>query len=172
MHIIRNDKGFSLLGALIGMAIFVIGILAVIALQTQALLGTGRATIRSEATTWGQDEAERVNALPYDDPKLEPPYASANDPGADPLEPVGSFAGGLYHQEIQGPYTVTWVVFTDAQNGNNLNAYPNINNLPMFTGVTKTQAFQDIPVNSKLIYVHVAHPRENGQRFVFVKSNT
>lgn len=163
MQILMNNKGFSLLGALMGMVIFVIGILAMIALQTQSLVSTGRATIRSTETTWGQDGLERVNSWLYDDPSL----AAA----VDPLEPVDSFPAG-FHQETQGPYTITWVVFTSAQNGQNLNAYALIRDLPMFDGVNKTQLFQDLPVNAKLVLMHIAHPRENGESFVFVKSNT
>ena len=155
-----NEEGFSLLGALIGMAIFVIGILAVFAMQTQALTSTGRSAIRSQGATWLHDTVERLNAMPYDDPNLGP----ANDP----LEP------GRLHEETQGPYTITWAVFTSAHNGQSLNGVLSAADVsrPLFSGVNKTQLFRGIPDNVKLVVVHVAHPRENGERFVFVKSDT
>lgn len=158
--ICRNAEGFSLLGALIGMAIFVIGILAVFALQTQSLTSTGRSTVRSQGISWLHDTVERLSAMPYDDPSLAP----ANDP----LEP------GRLHSEIQGPYTITWAIFTDTHNGQTLNSLFSLAdvNQPIFNGVKKTQPFRDIPEKVKLVLVHVAHPREHEERFVFVKSDT
>lgn len=155
-----NNEGFSLLGALIGMAIFVIGILAVFALQTQALTGTGRSTIRSQGSTWLHDTVERLNAMPYDDPNL----AAADDP----LEP------GRLRSTTQGPYTITWAVFTSAHNGQSLNGVLPVADVskPIFNGVIKTQQFRDIPDNVKLVVVHVDHPRVNGESYVFVKSDT
>jgi len=155
-------NGFSLLGALIGMVIFVVGILAVFAMQTQSLTSTGKSTIRSAETTWAQDAMEMFTSLPYDDPELN----AANDP----LEPVNTTPAG-FHQETRGPYTVTWVVFTSAQNGKTINDFGSIKNLLMFDGVEKTQQFKDIPSNTKLVVVNVSHPRENNTRFVFVKSD-
>lgn len=160
---INDCRGFSLIGALIGMVIFVVGILAVFAMQTQSLTSTGKSTIRSTETTWAQDAMEMFTSLPYDDPELN----ASNDP----LEPVNTAPAG-FHQESRGPYTITWVVFTSVQNGKTINDYAKIKDLTMFNNVKKTQQFKDIPDNTKLVVVHVAHPRENDTRFVFVKSDT
>jgi Tfp pilus assembly protein PilV len=154
-----NDEGFSLLGALIGMAIFVIGILAVFALQTTALTSTGKSAVRSQGITWLHDTVERLYAMPYDDPNLGP----ANDP----LEP------GKLHEETQGPYTIRWAIFTSTHNGQSLNSVLSATEVgkSIFNGVKKTQPFRDIPDNVKLIVVHVDHPREQAQRFVFAKAD-
>jgi len=173
-HVIRpNENGFSLLGALMGMAIFVIGILAVFAMQTTATVSGGSSMKLTEANSWAQDAIEILVSSPYDDPNLEPPYGGG-DP-VDPLEPVdcsdGSCPDDVLHQQTEGPYTVKWVVFTSAHNGRSINSFAPISNDPMFDGVDKMQTFQDIPANAKLVSVHVSHPRGETCQFAFFKAN-
>lgn len=167
-----NEKGFSLLGALIGMAIFVIGILAVFAMQIQATGSTGSSLKRTEANAWAQDTLEFLTTSLYDDPSLGPACGAGVD--IDPLETVdcgGTQAGGFIHQQTEGPYTIKWVVFTSDHNGTNINGYANIRNDSMFDSVDKTQNLMNIPANAKVISVNVSHPSGETSQFVLLKSD-
>lgn len=167
-----NEKGFTLLGALIGMAIFVIGILAIFAMQIQALGSTGSSLKRTEANAWAQDNLEFLITSLYDDPALGPACGAGDD--IDPLETVdcgGTQAGGFIHQQAQGPYTIKWVVFTSDHNGQRINDFANIRDDSMFDNVNKTQQLRDIPNNTKVISVNVSHPTGEASQFVLLKSD-
>ncbi|BHH82943.1 type IV pilus modification PilV family protein [Desulforhopalus sp. 52FAK] len=171
--LIHNQKGFTLLGALIGMAIFVIGILAIFALQIQAVNSTSSSLRRTEANTWAQDTLESLITSQYDDPALGPACGGGDD--IDPLETVdcgGTQGGGFIHQMSEGPYTIKWVVFTSDHNGKKINDYAIIKDDLMFDNVNKTQTLKDIPDNTKLISVNVSHPRGEASQFVLLKSDT
>lgn len=67
---IRNPGGFTILEVLIAMAIFAVGILGVAKMQLSAVSGNSSARGMTEAATVGQQQIERLMALPYDDPLL------------------------------------------------------------------------------------------------------
>ncbi len=163
-EILQSNEGFSLLGALIGMAIFIIGMLGVFAMQTKALTSTGKSVKLSQSISWAQNYAEQLMAVPYDDPDL--------DASQDPLEPINTFTGTAdgIHTATEGPYNVSWAVFTSTQNGQSLQAL-GLNTNSMFDKVATTQNFTDIPSNSKLVLVHVAHPIGDAARIAFIKPN-
>ena len=80
-----NQKGFTLVEVMIGMAIFVIGYLAVGSMQMLAIKGNSSARKTTEAATLAADQMETLIVLPYEN--------------IDSGGPV-----------IQGAYTVDWQV--------------------------------------------------------------
>lgn len=83
-----DDRGFTLVEVMIGMAIFVIGYLAVASMQMMAINGDAGARKTTEAATLAADRLESLIALPYD---------NINNGG-----PIS-----------QGAYTISWQVDTD-----------------------------------------------------------
>ena len=83
-----NNKGFTLVEVMIGMAIFVIGYLAVASMQMVAIKGDANARKTTEAATLAADRLETLIVLPYDN------IASGG--------PV-----------TEGAYTVSWQVTDD-----------------------------------------------------------
>ncbi len=61
-----NQKGFTLVEVMIGMAIFVIGYLAVGSMQMLAIRGNTNARQITEAATLAADQLETLIVLPYD----------------------------------------------------------------------------------------------------------
>ena len=61
-----NNKGFTLVEVMIGMAIFVIGYLAVASIQMVAIKGDANARKTTEAATLAADRIERLMVLPYE----------------------------------------------------------------------------------------------------------
>ena len=86
----KDNKGFTLIEVLIGMAIFTIGILAVAALQASSTKGNSHARRITEATALAESQIEDLMQLSYDHADLNP----ANNP----------------HENFQDPYTVNWNV--------------------------------------------------------------
>jgi len=66
MNITRNDKGFTLVEALIASLILTIGILTLITMQTTSIKGNAKARNLTTAATWGQDKIEQLFAMDYD----------------------------------------------------------------------------------------------------------
>jgi type IV pilus assembly protein PilV len=60
-----DNRGFTLVEVMIGMAIFAIGFLAVSAMQITAIQGNGSAREGTEAATLAAAQAERLMAQPY-----------------------------------------------------------------------------------------------------------
>ena len=82
---VSNNKGFTLVEVMIGMAIFVIGYLAVASMQIVAIKGDTSARKTTEAATLAADRLETLIVLPYDN----------------------IAAGGPV---VEGAYTVAWQV--------------------------------------------------------------
>ena len=84
----KSDKGFTLVEVMIGMAIFVIGYMAVASMQIMSIKGNTSARKITEAATLATDRLETLIVLPYDN--------------IDSGGPV-----------TQGAYTVSWQVADD-----------------------------------------------------------
>ena len=84
-----NNKGFTLVEVMIGMAIFVIGYLAVASMQMLAIKGDTSARKTTEAATLAADQLETLIVLPYD-----------NIANGGPV--------------VEGAYEVSWQVDEDA----------------------------------------------------------
>ena len=65
-NMVPNNKGFTLVEVMIGMAIFVIGYLAVASMQMLAISGDTSARKTTEAATLAADRLETLIVLPYD----------------------------------------------------------------------------------------------------------
>ncbi len=78
----RSEEGFSLLEVLIAMAIFFIGMLAVASMQIASLNGTSEAYEYTEATTWVEDQVEKLMMLSFNDSQLD-----LNPDGNNPTKP-------------------------------------------------------------------------------------
>ena len=83
-----NNRGFTLVEVMIGMAIFLIGFLAVGSLQIMAIKGNTGAREATEAATRATNQLETLIVMPY-----------------------GSIVGG--GPVTQGAYTVSWAVLDD-----------------------------------------------------------
>jgi prepilin-type N-terminal cleavage/methylation domain-containing protein len=87
---VPNNKGFTLVEVMIGMAIFIIGYLAVASMQIVAIRGDTSARKTTEAATLAADRLESLIVLPYEN------------------IPVGTSA-----TVTEGAYAVSWQVDED-----------------------------------------------------------
>jgi len=62
----RDNKGFTIVEVMIGMAIFIIGYLAVGSMQLMAIRGDASARKITEAASLAADRMETLMVLPYD----------------------------------------------------------------------------------------------------------
>ena len=85
---VPNNKGFTLVEVMIGMAIFIIGYLAVASMQMVAIKGDTGARKVTEAATLAADRLETLMVLPYEN-----------------IPPNG--------EVTEGPYKVSWQVDPD-----------------------------------------------------------
>ena len=86
---IGNQKGFTIIEALIAITLLAVGILAAATMQISAITGNSRANRITEASVLAADQAEWFMSLPYDDP---------------------AFVDG---NRVAGNYTVSWTVADD-----------------------------------------------------------
>jgi type II secretory pathway pseudopilin PulG len=90
----RNTGGFLLVEAIFAVAVFSIGVLAVVALQTAATKRAGENLRDSQAQSCLEEEVERLKALDFTDDDLYPRVLLFN-----------------YCVVDNTPYTIRWVVF-------------------------------------------------------------
>jgi len=76
---LRRDRGFSILEVLIGMSLFMVGLLGVTALQISSLKSSSFAGNLSEATTMAASRIEEIMSWKFDDPRLTDKQTSGND---------------------------------------------------------------------------------------------
>lgn len=72
MLIIKNDKGFTLIEALIAMMVLAIGILAISTMQDVSIKGNTKAKLITQASVLGGNSYERLLNVDYDDPIMDP----------------------------------------------------------------------------------------------------
>jgi len=89
---VPNNKGFTLVEVMIGMAIFIIGYLAVASMQIMAIKGDSGARKTTEAATLAADRLETLIILPYENiedggPVTEGVYQVSWDVEEDTLLP-------------------------------------------------------------------------------------
>ena len=68
---IDSQGGYTLVEVLMAMAVFLIGILAVLMMQIKAIDTNASARTVTENYTWAMDKAEELLALNYDDAQLD-----------------------------------------------------------------------------------------------------
>jgi len=96
LPVATETAGFTMVEVLIALAVFSIGILAVLAMQISAINQNASARMQSEATGLAVHTMERLIVAPYDHDDLS--EDAANNP----------------HQQVIGPYRVQWNVTTPA----------------------------------------------------------
>ena len=107
----NSQSGFTLIEALIAIAIFSIGLMAVGALQASSLMRTGDVARRTQAWALLDEQVARLKAMPF--------YQDAATQTFTPdLDENG---GGFAHQEdptqMSDMYTVHWQVVDDTPIG-------------------------------------------------------
>ena len=99
----RTQKGFTILEAMIAMAVLTFGILVLQKMQLVAMNGNKKAIYLTTAANLASRQIEELRALPYSDPSL-----SDNDTNIDGSEthypPAGSLPSG---------YAMSWTVWED-----------------------------------------------------------
>jgi len=117
MNDLKRDDGFTLIEVLIAMAIFSIGIMVVVSLQTDAVMKTVSARNTTEALELASAQVEFLHGLPLYDPDLDLDGNGVEEPFDMPPELNAGF-----HEAAVGRYTMRWTV-TDNQP---LVAIPNV----------------------------------------------
>lgn len=105
-----NDDGFTLIEALIAIAIFSIGLLAVGALQANSLKRTGNIAQRTEAWAVLDNQVAQLKSQAF----YQDPAAKTFTPGLD--DTGGGFTQQVDRQ-MNGTYTVYWRVADDTPLG-------------------------------------------------------
>ena len=101
-----NEAGFTLIEALIAIAIFSIGLLAVGALQARSLMSTGDVARKTEAWTLADEQVTLLKAMPF----YQDPATQTFTPELD--ENGGGFAH-MVNRQMNGTYWVHWQVEDD-----------------------------------------------------------
>jgi prepilin-type N-terminal cleavage/methylation domain-containing protein len=108
----NKEEGFTLIEVLVAIALFTVGVLATLSMQSSVIKTYGLARNSTEATTFASDLLERLNSLPYNDAT----YLSAGGhPAADPDVREGrvDFAVGA-NLRPDTPFTYTYRIDQDA----------------------------------------------------------
>lgn len=115
-YLFKNQKGFSLIEALVAMAILAVGLLAVGLMQIGAMKGNTNAMSRSDGVEIAQSVMDRLRSVPLDDTLLSDAF-TAN--GLDALDANADHNGSeLYAANpVVGPngqtYSIFWNVLED-----------------------------------------------------------
>lgn len=71
-----DEKGFTLIEAMVAMMVFSVGVMAVLLMQARAIDDTGMASHRSGGTRLAMSLLESLHQLPFDDPLLVQTHAN------------------------------------------------------------------------------------------------
>lgn len=102
---VSDASGFTLIEVLIAIAIFAIGLMAMGALQTSALMGTGNVTRKTEAWAALEAQAETIKQIPF--------YQDVNTRTFPPALVAGGFGGARSAVSANGRYNIQWQVLDD-----------------------------------------------------------
>jgi len=109
-HAAEGNAGFSLLEVMAAMAIFFLGIMAIMALQTSSVRGNTRARGVTDISVLAADRLEKLIALPYDDPGLlQGNFPQPQD--ADGLD--NNYDGEFDEDDEVGPLSIQWNIVDD-----------------------------------------------------------
>ncbi|MBU2539089.1 MAG: prepilin-type N-terminal cleavage/methylation domain-containing protein [Proteobacteria bacterium] len=78
MRFPANEKGFTLIEAMVAMVVLAIGILGVVIMQTRAVSANASAFSRTSGTGVGISVLETLQQMPFNDPNLQQTHAAAN----------------------------------------------------------------------------------------------
>lgn len=119
----NNEKGFTLVEAVIAAAVLGIGIFSFYAMQVRSIDGNAKAARITYGTSWASDQIENLLALDFDDALLDDDdldgtNRDANGDGVDDsgnnfgLNDTGAQADGSLASP-DGLYTIFWNVAVD-----------------------------------------------------------
>lgn len=104
------EGGFTLIEVLLAMAIFLIGILAVLMMHIKAINTNSGARSVTLNYTWAMDKVEELLRLPYDDSNLA---AGAHTPASD-ADFIDNNANGQIDEDGEtGQILISWSVQDD-----------------------------------------------------------
>ena len=106
---VSNASGFTIIEVLVAIAIFSIGLMAMGALQTSALMKTGDVTRKTEAWALLAEQAELLKQLPF--------YVNVGAQTHPPALDAGGFGGPRSVVSPDGRYTIQWQVVDDESIG-------------------------------------------------------
>jgi type IV pilus assembly protein PilV len=109
MNKIKNDRGFSLIEALIAIFVLTIGVFSLYSMQITSLMGNNRAITITSLADWSSSQIERLMSLPYDDPLLNDTQPAQ---GLAANTVANSDSGAVNSPD--GRYTMFWNVAIDA----------------------------------------------------------
>ncbi len=156
-NITSQHDGFSVIEVLIAMGIFAIGVLGVMSMQTFSMTRTTSAVKNNQAGFYAVDAVEDLMRTAY---------------GNSDLDSISTLGGAALKTKTEGPYTITWAVFSSTENGTSVGAdYGVYAGEPIFQYSDNTQVIDNIRANTKLVMVNVTHPLGENARLVFLKPN-
>ena len=107
----KGDAGFTILEVLAALAIFSIGFLAVMALQTSSIRGNARARGVTDISVYAADRIEKLMALPFSDANLVAGNYPAGGQAVDGID--NNYDSWIDEANETGPLTVTWTIVND-----------------------------------------------------------
>jgi len=106
----RKNDGFTLIEILIAMAVFAIGILAVLSMQISSVNTNATAKKVTDNYTWAAQRVEEFMALPFTDPLLNDTGSNFFSPGQD-VDGIDNNADGQIDESGEDGYaTIAWRV--------------------------------------------------------------
>jgi len=110
-HYVKDNAGFTILEVLAALAIFSLGILAVMALQSSSIRGNARARGVTDISVYAADRIEKLMTLPFNDANL---VAGNYPPGGQVVDGIdNNYDGRIDEADETGPLTVTWTIVND-----------------------------------------------------------
>lgn len=106
----QHDAGFTILEVLVALAIFFLGIMAVMALQTRSVQGNARARGVTDIAVCAADRLEKLIALPFNDPNLVAGNFNP-DQAADGID--NNYDGFIDEANESGSLSVAWTIADD-----------------------------------------------------------
>lgn len=110
-HFNKGNAGFTILEVLAALAIFSLGFLAVMALQSSSIQGNSRARGVTDISVYAADRIEKLMALPFSDANLTAGNYPAGGQVLDGID--NNYDGRIDEANENGPLTVTWTIVND-----------------------------------------------------------
>ena len=104
----NNQNGFTLIEVMISLAIFSIGILSIMLLQTTGIKGNATANTVTAATIHATNQLEQIYAMDYDD------LLDTSGDGAAGLDDIVGSDGTATGTSPEGSYSIFWNVWEEA----------------------------------------------------------
>ena len=114
LTVYNDNQGFTLIEVLMAMVIFLIGILSVAAMQTNATRGNIAANKSTRGFTWCSDRMETLMRLPYTEPLAGDLAIGNHAPAQDADSIDNDYDGQIDEAGETGNINITWFIFDNA----------------------------------------------------------